>query len=72
MIADFINKAKLKRVLSDDISKVTLADHQDLVSFNICLFTAMVNVLKFQTLFSFFSQIKCWLSGLVVIKCLSE
>ena len=47
MIADFINKAKLKRVLSDEISKVTLADHQDLVSFNFCLFTATVNVLKF-------------------------
>ena len=63
MIADFINKAKLKRVLSDDISKVTLADHQDLVSFSFGLFTKTVNVffLKFPTLFLFCSQIKCWL-----------
>ena len=31
-----------------------------------------VNVLKFQAIFTFFSQIKCWLSGLELIKCLSE
>ena len=33
-----------------------------------------VNVLKFQTLFTFFSQIKCWSSegSLELIKCMSE
>ena len=31
-----------------------------------------VNVLKFQTLSSFYFQIKCWLSGLEFTKCLSE
>ena len=71
MIADFINKAKLKRVLSDEIGKVTLADHQDLVSFNFGLFTATEMFSNLEH-FSFFSQIKCWLSGLVAIKCLSK
>ena len=33
---------------------------------------SMVNGLKFQTLFSFYSQIQCWLSGLEVTKCESE
>ena len=32
----------------------------------------MVNVLIFQTLFSFCSEIKCWLSGLELTKCSSE
>ena len=32
----------------------------------------MVNVLKFRTLFSFCSEIKCWLSGLELTKCSSE
>ena len=27
-----------------------------------------VNVIKFQTLFSFCSQIKCWLSGLELVR----
>ena len=31
-----------------------------------------VNVLKFRTLFSFCSEIKCWFSGLKFTKCLSE
>ena len=31
-----------------------------------------VKVLKFRTLFTFFSQIKCWLSGLEFYKCVSE
>ena len=31
-----------------------------------------VNVIKFQTLGSFYSQTKCWLSGLEFTKCLSE
>ena len=34
--------------------------------------TCAVNVLKFQTLFSFCSQIKCWLLELEVTKWLSE
>ena len=33
---------------------------------------AMVNVLKFQTLFSFGSKIKCWSSGMEFTKCLLE
>ena len=36
------------------------------------LFGGMANVLKFQTLFSFCSQIKCWLLRLEFKKCLSE
>ena len=32
----------------------------------------MVNAAKFQTFFSFSSQIKCLLSGLKLTKCLSE
>ena len=35
-------------------------------------FMGMVNVLKFQTLFSFCSQIKCWFSGLEFTNFLSE
>ena len=31
-----------------------------------------VNVLKFRTLFSFCSRIKCWFSGLELAKCLSN
>ena len=31
-----------------------------------------VNVLKFRTHFSFFSQINCWFSGLEFTKCLSK
>ena len=31
-----------------------------------------VNVLKFRTTFSFYSQIKCWISGLEFTKCLSK
>ena len=31
-----------------------------------------VYVLKFQTLFFFYSQVKCWLSGLEFTKCLCE
>ena len=34
--------------------------------------TCMVNVLKFGTLFSFCSQIKCWFSGLEFTKWMSE
>ena len=33
------------------------------------IFTLTVNVLKFRTLFSFCSQIKCWYSGLEFTKC---
>ena len=32
----------------------------------------MVNVMKFETFFSFSFQIKCWFAGLEVKKCLSE
>ena len=35
-------------------------------------FVITVNALKFRTLFSLCSQIKCWLSGLEVTKGLSE
>ena len=36
VISDFVNKIKLKKVLSDDMSgiKVALAEHQELVSTN--------------------------------------
>ena len=34
--------------------------------------SSMVNVLKFQTFYSLFTQIKHWLSGLEFIKCWSE
>ena len=34
--------------------------------------SSTVNVLKFQTFYSFFTQIKHWLSGREFIKCLSE
>ena len=33
-------------------------------SLKLVIFSYIVNVLKFQTLFSFCSQIKCWFSGL--------
>ena len=38
----------------------------------LCSLTHTVNVLKFQTLFSFCSLIKCCLSGQELTKCLSK
>ena len=43
-----------------------------IIQIHIHLDICTVNVLKFQTLFSFVSQIKCWLLSLKFTKCLYE
>ena len=49
---------------------VSLTDHLDMAKD--VKMKNVVNVLKFQTLFYFCIQIKCWLSGLKLAKCLLE
>ena len=49
--------------------------HQKIISVNCSKslrWVVTVNVLKFRTLYSFCSQLKCWHSGLEFTKCLSE
>ena len=53
-------------------SESTLVKMPHCWKFHVVAHISMVNVIKFQTLFSFYSQEKCWFLGLELTKWSSE